>query len=390
MTLQGKSVLVTGGTGFIGGRLVEKLVLEQHAHVRVLLRSFVNAARIARFPVEMLGGDITDRAVVQKVVQGCDVVLHCVYDSAGTRESQERVGIQGTRNISEAVLQEGVPRMVHVSTFSVYGPTSNGDLTESSPWQRSDNAYTLIKRAAERLVLDLHRRQSLPVVVVQPTLVYGPFSTHFTIAPVNNLKTGLVPLVNGGKGSCNAVYIADVVDAMILAATQPDVLGETFLISGEEPVTWRAFYSALEAALGIHATVDVSEEELREAVRKRKRRSGTVSQLLGLARHPEVLPQLAGLPIVRGPLKILRSCLSDQLWESLKSRILPGSAWDHRQNGQPSKLIHIPSESLLELYRSQTRVCIDKAKKRLGYMPKFDFERGMDLTKAFIHWANLA
>ena len=94
MTLDGKKVLVTGGTGFIGSRLVEKLVLEHQARVRVLVRNFVNAPRIARFPIEMVPGDLSDPVSVQKAVQNCDVVFHCAYDFAGNTEEQKRVGVE--------------------------------------------------------------------------------------------------------------------------------------------------------------------------------------------------------------------------------------------------------------------------------------------------------
>ena len=281
-----------------------------------------------------------------------------------------------------------MPRLVHVSTFSVYAPMSDGDLTESASWPRSNNAYVLIKREAEQLLLNLHRQQGLPVVVVQPTLVYGPLSAHWTMAPLHHLQTGLVPLVEGGVGYCNAVYIDDVVDAMILAAMQPDILGETFLISAEQPITWKRFYSAFEAILGIHATVDVAVEELLEAMKKQRRRPSTLSQLLNLARHPEVFPQVAALPGVRHLLHVLRARLSDTQWESLKARMLQDARQDQGPHERSSKSMHVPDATLLALYRSKTRVRIDKAKQRLGYVPQFDFARGMDLTSDFLRWAN--
>ena len=390
MRLKGKCILVTGGTGFIGRRLVEKLVLEQDAHVRVLVRNFKRAAGIACLPIDMLGGDIRDKTSVKKAVQGCDIVFHCAYDFAGTRGDQKKAGIQGTRNVSEAVLRAGVSRMVHMSTFAVYGVMPDGDLTESTPWQPSKNVYTKVKRESERLVLDMHRRKGLPVVVVQPTLVYGPFSDHWTINPSNKLLTGLVPLVNGGQGYCNVVYIDDVVDAMLLAATQPNLLGETFLVSGPESVTWKAFYDALQAALGVQATLDMSEQEIEELLRQRARNTGSLPLLMNWVRDPQVFAPLVRLPIVQMGVRILRKCLSDAGWQSLKRRVFCSQPQVSRQDSRRNLPTHIPNASLLDLYTSRTHVCIDKAKSRLTYIPKFDFKRGMALTARFIHWAGLA
>ncbi len=85
MKLSGKQVLVTGATGFIGGRLVEKLVLEQHANVRVLVRDFSHASRIARFDLEMMRGDITDSSAVTEATKGCEVIFHCAYGFKGSQ-----------------------------------------------------------------------------------------------------------------------------------------------------------------------------------------------------------------------------------------------------------------------------------------------------------------
>jgi len=98
----GKRVLVTGGTGFIGGRLVEKLVSCHDAKVRVLVRNYANAARIARMPIKMIHGDINNLEDVCNAVEGCDVVFHCAYGNSGSDNKRQEVNIEGTRNIAEA------------------------------------------------------------------------------------------------------------------------------------------------------------------------------------------------------------------------------------------------------------------------------------------------
>lgn len=389
MTLQGKTVLVTGGTGFIGSRLVEKLTLEQKARVRVLVRNFGRASRIARFPVEMIAGDVTDFESVCRAARGCDVVFNCAYDFAGDREEQKRSSLQGARSVGEAVLAEGVRRMVHLSTFSVYAPTQDGDLTETCPWPKSKHYYVSIKRETERLLMQMHKAKGLPVVVLQPTLVYGPFSPHWTVAMMQQLTNGIVPLVNGGTGYCNPIYIDDLVEAMILAASRPDVLGEAFLISGEKPVTWRDFYSAFETIIGTRSIVEIPEEELRQESAKRKRQARAVSRLLSLARRPDVLEILRALPPVRTAVSLVKKVLSQDQWLSLKTRLNNGSQTSNG-NSAVVRPLYLPDELMLQMYKSKTNVRIDKARSRLGYVPKFDFERGISLTAEFLRWANLA
>ena len=391
MMLEGKTVLVTGGTGFIGGRLVEKLVIEQRARVRIIVRHFAKAVRASRLPVEMIAGDINDGDLVQRAASGCEAVFHCAYDFTGSRNEQLRTGKTGTQNVCEAVLRERVARLVHVSTFVVYSPMSSGVLTEQSIWGKAPNSYVKVKREAEKLVLAHHRERGLPVVVIQPTLVYGPHSPHWTLGLARQLKTGLVPLVDGGNGFCNAVYVDDVVDSLLLAATRPDVIGERFLISGEQPVPWKAFYAALEAALEVEGTVVMPLERVREEIAKSQKQPTVLTRLLQAARHPEVYPQLVSLPVARHFLQALRRGLSDEQWNALKANVLKteeASAFTRDQ--VKTKPLSLPDHSLLALYLTKTHVSISKARERLGYEPKFDLERGMDLTTRFLRWANVA
>jgi nucleoside-diphosphate-sugar epimerase len=389
MTLEGKRVLVTGGTGAIGGRLVEKLILEHRAHVRVLVRSFRHASRIARFPLEMAGGDLTDKEAVCNAVRGCEVVFHTAYDFAGDQERQKKTALDGTRHVCEAVLKNGVARLVYTSSFAVYGWSRNGELTETSPWQAGGSLYQRVKRDAERLILKLYRDRQVPAVIVQPTLVYGPFAA-WTMAPVNELKTGLVPLLDNGSGYCNAVYVDDVADALIQAATQPGIIGQTFLISATNPVTWQEFYAAYETMLGVHATVSMSEGEVRKAMQEKKRQSGTVTQMIDLAREPKVSAKLVSLPVVQTGLRAARRCLGFNQWDSLKSSLRGESSLGGSTDGSPGRPLCVPNESFLALYRSKVNVRIDKARSLLGYEPKFDLHRGMRLTSEFVRWANLA
>jgi nucleoside-diphosphate-sugar epimerase len=172
------------------------------------------------------------------------------------------VNVDGSDIVAREGLRAGVSRMVMVSSIAVYGRIPDGDADETTSYAQPGDLYAATKREAEERVLDLHRRDGLPVVVVQPTCVYGPYGLAFTIDPLRELSTRQVALVNGGDGLCNAVYVDDVADALILAATQAPS-GEKFLISGAEPVTWREFYGAYERMMGRCSTVSLSLEEIR-------------------------------------------------------------------------------------------------------------------------------
>lgn len=382
MSLQGQTVLVTGGTGFIGGRLVEKLVLDEGCRVRVLVRNFAHAARISPYDVDLLPGDLRDRESVERAVRGCDVVFHCAYDMVPTIGGQRRTGVEGTRNVAELALAEGVDRFVHLSTVAVYDPVAPGDVTEESPWPPSENPYVLVKREAERLLSDLHEARGLPAVILQPTIVYGPFSEFWTLGPVRRLRKarGLVPLLDGGNAPCNAVYVDDVAEAMILAATRPGVEGQKFLISAAEPVTWKRFYRALEAAVGVESTVEVPVEEIRRLRRERERKGTLRHALKRRARDPRTWSRLGKLPGIRTVGRAVPSALLERA----------AHRWlETDDKPEARRRITLPSEGAIEIETSRGRVRIDRARERLGYTPRFDLEGGMEVTKRYLEWANL-
>ncbi len=170
-----------------------------------------------------------------------------------------------------------------------------------------------------------------------------------------------MPLLDNGSGYCNAVYV-DVADALIQAATQSGINGETFLISAVNPVTWKDFYNAYEDALRVHATVNMAEREVRKAIQEKKRQSGTVTQMIDLARDPKVSARLVTLPLVQTGLRAARRCLSLNNWDSLKSSLRGEGSPGENTYGLPGKAALCAEQSFLALYRSKINVRIDKAR----------------------------
>ncbi|HEV8579118.1 MAG TPA: NAD-dependent epimerase/dehydratase family protein [Thermoanaerobaculia bacterium] len=383
--LAGRKVLVTGAGGFIGGRLVERLVLEHGAEVRTLVRNLAGAARLARFPVTVLRGDVTSPSDLASAMAGCSLVFHCAYGTSGSQKHRAWVNTEGTRRVLAAARQAGVERIVHLSTLMVYGRTADGDLDEAAPRRRFGNPYSDSKLEAERIALS----SGLPVAVLQPTAVYGPYGGVWTEAVLRSLKTGRQILVDGGEGFANAVYVDDLVSAMLLAAVEEAAVGEAFLISGEEPVTWRELFGRFAGMLGSECrTVEMTAAEAlafwRRSQRQRPRALGEALRIL-----KQEQPIRERIERTREVLW-LRETASSLLPESWQQRIKSRLAGGGRPAAPSRELpIHPLSPELIAFFRARTRVRIDKAKRSLGYEPAFDFAAGMELTEKWARWANL-
>jgi nucleoside-diphosphate-sugar epimerase len=369
--LRGRRVLVTGASGFIGGRIVERLVSEEGASVRALLRELAGGVRISRHPVELAQGDVTDHRAVFKAAEGCDLIIHCAFGTHGDAAARRAVTVDGTRNVLEAGIRAGVRRVVHLSTVMVYGVTSTPVLRETLPRRAPGDAYGDAKLEAEELAFRYHRERGLPVTVVQPALVYGRFGVAWTQRVLEQLQAGLVPLIDSGAGVCNAVYVDDVAEAVLLAAGSEQAVGEAFLISGE-PITYRDFYERFAQMVGGRRTVPMSADEAIERWRARRRQDELASRRV-LHRLGETRPGEA----------LIRLAERAELW--LTERFADGKPAED----QPGERVHLPDPVSVRLQAQVARASTEKARQRLGWEPKFDFEAGARLTEQWARWANL-
>ena len=377
-------VLITGGTGFLGGRLVEVLA-RRGIRPRVATSDFRHCARAARFSVELVKADLRDADALSRAAAGCDLIFHFAYRFGGSPTEQQRANVEGTKALAEALLQHGGRRLVHISSVSAYGQPRDGDLTETSPYQQTSDAYSNTKHAIDQTLLELHATRALPVVILQPTIVYGPNAPAWTMRLLEQVRTGRVALPADGLGFCNAVYVDDVIAAVLLAADRSEAVGQALLISGSAPTTWRDFYGAYETMVDKHVLEYFDEKQLRgEARRQWLSRSPLGKIHRELARRPAVRDYLGGQP----PFS----------WINAAARRLPASAQAAVQQ-QLQNLWQLPSPGTLPLFLpdsgeaalfgAKVNVRIDKARALLGYDPRFDLKHGMALTRDWAEWANL-
>ena len=392
--LSGQRALIIGGTGFLGSRLVERLVVEAGVTARVLVRDFSTAARIARFPIEMQRGDVLDPAAVEQAARDCDVIVHCAYGNSGDYAHQRRVNVEGTRHVLEAARRTGTRRVVCISTLSVYGALADGDLTEASPRRKSGSAYGDSKLEAEELALGYHHRHRVPVSVLQPTIIYGPYGPLWTVEVLERLRTTGVLMINGGEGLCNLVYVDDVVSAIAAALVREEAIGETFLISADQPVTWRQYYASYERMLGLSGrTLDLTAAEARAYHRRRRAEQRLGPVLRRAVREDPVLRErIIMTPEAGGVLRLVRRVVPGGVWKGLKGRL----GAEPERTGPSLATVAAPALSPpalhprdIQLHAARAHVRIDKAMAQLGYRPAFDLAAGMDVTGEWAGWANL-
>ena len=240
-------VAVVGASGFIGTRTVEHLVLGTTSRVRAVLRSYSQLSRLSELPQDRLAfvkADLSEAAALERAFAGCDVVIDCSFGSHGTAEQQWQTTVEGARNLVQAVRTAGVSRLVHLGSAAVFDVGDRDVFDDDCPKiEAAFPSYENAKRVAEEIVLS----SGFNAMVLRPTVVYGPWGRDWTLAVLRRLKAGGRGLPSrsdgSGGGASNAVYVDDVVGA-ILSAAAASATGAA-LIGPAERITWGEFFDAL-------------------------------------------------------------------------------------------------------------------------------------------------
>lgn len=383
-------ILILGGTGFIGGRLIEALIQNSTANIKVLVRNYSKMSNLSRYPVDIVFGDIRERNILSKALKGCDYVFNCTYGKHSTSERRQ-VNIASVKHIVEEAARNNVKKVIHISTVSVYGIIPAGVISEETVSRVTRReAYGYTKKKGEEAALKLSRKLGLSLTVIQPTLVYGPGAPSWTIAPINMLKSSRIPLIDNGNGLCNAVYIDDLVNALLLAALSPSASFEKLLISGKEPVTWKEYYGALESMLGFQSTIVMSSQELINFRKHMRKKQSTLSQIKEIIIDEyKNKPRLIELPFVLKLDSIARSVIPRKVFLGIKTRVLGNGNGQETNSLGKEKPITLYTKYQEDFFRSTACVSIEKAGRLISYKPKHNFKEGMGKTSLWVKWANL-
>ena len=244
-------IAITGASGFIGSNLVRSFADNGH-EVVALVRDQAKAADMERQGVAVAVGDVGDRQFLTNAFSRVDAVLHVAAlfnHPEATHSEYIRVNVEGTRNVLEAALAEGVGRVIHCSTIGVatgHGayPYSEETPYSPAPWDK----YETSKCEGEKAALDFFRSRGLPVVVLRPAQVYGP-GDRSKAKFYRMIRKGII--VNPGRTLKHLVYVDDLCRAFSLAMTKPKVEGEVFIIAGGEPILLRELIEIGARTLGV-------------------------------------------------------------------------------------------------------------------------------------------
>lgn len=245
-------MIVTGSTGFIGKRLVERLLEEGH-EVACTVRAASDTAFLEKAGVTLVNCDITDAGAVLEAFarNRPEAVFHCAASVMEKDESRLfRTNVTGTRNICEACLRGDVERLIYLSSVAVVSGNREAPLTDDMPC-RANNAYGQSKLEAERIVAE-YREKGLKAVMIRPCMIYGEEEPHALGRILKLASSRRIPVLDvpAMDSKLQLGYVGNVVQALILALKNDAALQGTFIVADEEAITLRKFVELIYDELG--------------------------------------------------------------------------------------------------------------------------------------------
>ena len=227
-------VLVTGGTGFIGPKVVRAIRDAGH-DVRALVRDRKRGASAAALGAEPIEGDMTDAASLRIAAQGVDAVVHLVAIRQGRPEQFQQVMVDGTRNLLAAAKEAGATRFVHMSALGASAETKDLVPYYGAKWETEQDVQA----------------SGLDHVIFRPSFVFGRDGGILTTFRKIAKLAPVTPIVGSGRQRIQPIWVDDVGAYFAQALVKPEATNRIFELGGPEAVTWDEFWSRLKRALGL-------------------------------------------------------------------------------------------------------------------------------------------
>jgi uncharacterized protein YbjT (DUF2867 family) len=238
-------ILVTGGTGFVGGHVVHAL-RQAGRPVRCLVRNRGKAGKLAALGCELAEGDVTDPASLRNAVEGVEVVVHLVAIRQGKRKQFQRIMVGGTRDLLKLAKEGGAKRWVQMSALGTTEETKELVPYYGAKWQMEQDV----------------QRSGLPYVILRPSFVFGRDGGILPTFRKLAKLTPVTPIIGSGKQKIQPIWADDVAAYFERAIDLEAATNRTFELGGPDVVTWNEFWKRLKRTLGmrrpsIHVPVGV-------------------------------------------------------------------------------------------------------------------------------------
>jgi 2-alkyl-3-oxoalkanoate reductase len=319
---------ITGATGFVGGHLAEACVA-RGSRVSTIARATSDTSLLEQSGVTVYRGELTDTTLLHRALDGAALVIHCAAKVGdwGPVEDYRAVNVEVLRGLLEACKGRNLERFVQMSSLGVYAARHHHgtDETEPLPAQHMDG-YTQTKVEAENLAMEYYRFHKIPVVVLRPGFIYGPRDRTVLPRLIQLLREEQIRYLGNGRAALNTIYIGNLVEAVFLAVEKPQAVGQIYNLTDGEKVSKRRFIEAIADGMGLN-----------------------------------------------------KPSRSIPLW---LARMI---AWGMERRARRSGAKEAPrlTQARIKFLGLNLDFSIEKAKRDLGYQPKFSFEEGMKETIAW-------
>jgi len=246
--------LITGATGFLSRHLIPALQ-ERGATLRALALPTEDTSWLEERGVAIYRGDICEPETLVAPMRDVQIVFHLAGMMGLWRPMSDyyRVNVTGAENVCRLALQAGVRRIIHISSWTVYGMGLRYSAPEHAPLKPFQEPYAVTKAAGDRAVQRLIARERLPAVIVRPGTFFGP-GDHLHFGRMSDrLRSGKGIIVGSGRNALPFVYVTDVVQGLLLAAENERAVGQAYNITNDAPLTQEEILRAIAEEIGARA-----------------------------------------------------------------------------------------------------------------------------------------
>jgi nucleoside-diphosphate-sugar epimerase len=248
------NVLITGANGFLGHNLISALARRDVTAIRALVLPGEDATALARRGIEIFRGDVCEASTLAPAFEGIDVVFHLAGLMGGWWPAQRYFAVNetGTVNVCRSAMAAGIRRIIHVSSWTVYGMGWKGEVEETFPLRPMPEPYSESKAAGDKAVQHLIFAEGLPAVIVRPGTMFGVGDRVNFSRMADRVRDGKGIIVGPGRNAMPLVHVSDVVQGLILASERDRAVGQAYNIGSDDPVTQLGLLSAIAEEIGVN------------------------------------------------------------------------------------------------------------------------------------------